>query len=110
MLSLSLTLDSTIEAFDATKQVDFKIRLAAMIGAGVGPEHIQLRVAPGSVVVMAAVIMVNGTDAASQVAATLNSGTTNSTALSESLDVAITVVTTPTIESVRLDRRDIKSL
>ena len=34
----------------------------------------------------------------------------NSTALSESLDVAITVVTTPTIESVRLDRRDIKSL
>ena len=70
MLTISLTLDATIESFGPAEQVTFKARLATTLAAGIGPEDIKLVATAGSVMVTATIIVDGGLEAASQAAAT----------------------------------------
>ena len=95
VISFSLTIDSTVEAFDSAA---FKTSLTALLGNGITAADITLEISSGSVQVAASVIAPSAT-AASAAANTLS--LTSTSDLSASLGVTVTAVTTPTVAVVQ---------
>ena len=102
VVTCEFILDSTLESFDSTAQVEFKTRLARLFG-GVGPDDITLSIQAASISVVASTITPSAASAAS--GATLIRQTPVA-ALSSTLGVTLTSVLTPTVEEVPFDAPD----